>query len=161
MIPPPAMMKHVSNDIHKSRINSLNKINWVCLCANDTLRIFPTWKILWYKIWIHGGSLLLVYQLANFTFTTCWDLWLIRGQNPLLENNNRVFTSKYPKTVGSKSSNTVGPRFTNLIRSWRPLVNRNVRKLKSSRDVYWAKVNQQLTPAVILSACRCCQLACS
>jgi hypothetical protein len=25
---------------------------------------------------------------------------------------------------------TVGPRFTNLIRSWRPFVNRNVRKPK-------------------------------
>jgi hypothetical protein len=32
---------------------------------------------------------------------------------------------------------TVGPRFTNLIRSWKPFVkNRNVRKPKSSRDVY-------------------------
>jgi hypothetical protein len=46
-------------------------------------------------------------------------------------------------------------------RSWRPFLNRNVRKPKSSRDVYWAKVNQQPTPALILSACRCCQLACS
>jgi hypothetical protein len=31
---------------------------------------------------------------------------------------------------------TVEPRFTNLIRSWRPFVNRNVRKPKSCRDVY-------------------------
>jgi hypothetical protein len=36
-----------------------------------------------------------------------------------------------------------------------------VREPKSSKDVHWAKVNQQLTPALILSACRCRQLACS
>jgi hypothetical protein len=82
--------------------------------------------------------------------------------------------------------NTVEPRFTNLIRSWRPFVTRNVRKPKlfyiillyiyknttqwnsregkanSSRDVHWAKVIQQLTLSRRYSqlvANRCCRLA--
>jgi hypothetical protein len=78
-------------------------------------------------------------------------------------------------------------RFTNLIRSWRPFITRNVRKPKlfilfnnilkttkqwnaregtanSSRDVYWAKVTQQLTLTCRYSqlvANSCCWLACS
>jgi hypothetical protein len=51
---------------------------------------------------------------------------------------------------------TAEPRFTNLIRSWKPFVNRNY--------VHWAKVTQQLTLFRRYSQLvtnRCCRLACS
>jgi hypothetical protein len=99
--------------------------------------------------------------------------------HPHITNPTRTHTHtsqnklKQPQYKIHTKWNTVEPRFTNLIRSWRPFITRNVRKPKllwshgvlfnnvlkihktqwnsregtanSSRDVYWANFTQQLT----------------